>query len=455
MSSSQEGQPAPVQEQLFEATSHAHTARSDGLRDATASYTTEIIMPGDETAVEQPTAEQTLTAETTDVRLRAAHMVQSLNFLAQVSKRRGFRQAVMNDATRPELEARYGDHLDALDEEVGNNKLSLLRAAGTEFRKAYETANGPTETDDPEFRAAWSQFYRNFNGSENRRARDTRRKTLKKYVDLKGNRPLGDQYTLEDEPTVAETLEIVPALPELSKPEKLAIFEQDRRLKFPPATNREEENSRRLLNYDYKHGILELLDEIDIHTIKEWRKKGVSEAKARQYGDEARVSVLHEWGSYLGNAKQQYQVLTDLHIQLDGVNPNLTLVNALDGVLHRGLAALVRDKDYKHFLYFGKEKLGFDPLLTREDRRPQANLVRNKTVEDRYTVENPEEMIQKRIEEWASRTTVGELRTGKDLEYGIVGQRNRIIFWNKVLKATEGADKRIANEIREELGFAD
>lgn len=442
-------QPDPRQDALFGVEQSTQFGHTDPGTEPHLEAT--FVMPGDEVIhAGEDSADAVSIAETTDARVRAAHLIKSLDFLAGWNMRGGFRYASEAPRYRSGLQERYGGHLDDFSDEVAHNRSQLLQAARTEFKSAYEAGMGPTVPEDPQFRQGWRDFYTRYAGTPNRRALVAHRAGLKKLVALKGVRPQGNSYTL------SESTEALPEseLEELDKQAKLDIFKDDKRLQFYPATNREEEQGRRALNYlDEPHGIHSMLDEIAAKSYKDARKAGLSNTKARQAARIARTSVIHEWGSYVGDAKRQLGELQDLAEKLDGVNPNLTIREATEDD-HSAFPVLVREHDLEIFHAKGKEALGFDPLLTREDRSPQTDPSRNKAVHDRYTTDTPEDMIQERILEWSNGTTVGALNRSKRLAILIARTRNRGRFWDSLLLSTEGADKRVAAQIREEHGLA-
>ncbi|HVX24261.1 MAG TPA: hypothetical protein VG992_02890 [Candidatus Saccharimonadales bacterium] len=254
---------------------------------------------------------------------------------------------------------------------------------------------------------------------------------------------LAAEFSEEPEP-VAPT--------KLTKQEKLNIFEQDERLQFYPATDREEEQARRALNYiEEEHGVLNMLDEIARHNYKYARQDGLSDSKARHAGNIARQSVVREMGDHLGNALDQLAQLRALEQATAGLNPKLSLAEAV-GDDHPALAALVRDCDYETFRRDGKDKLGFNPLSTKEDRGQQADPDKNKTVEDIYTGSQQSEDAHEAIQRYAA-TTIGELYRSRELQATIARQTVRANFWDNILAHTEGADKRVANDIRERYGL--
>jgi|GEM_PF-2583337 len=428
----------PDQGELFGVSSH------DGLK-----YLTEPS-PHAQPVDAGPAGPQTLIAETIDARVRAAYLLSTLDLLALANRGRGFLAATSEGSPElPRIKSGVGDDeaVSHFAREVNYKKNSQLIKARKEFLRAYETGMGRVGDEDPGFTEAWADFYRSYNGTSNRKARDKHRKNLTKIKNIKGQPLHSDSYI--DEPELAK-----PELKTLTKKEKLDIFEDDSRLLFAPATNREEEQARRALNYmDKPHGMLDMLNEIDRSNYKVARKKGESHSKAKQIGDLGRQSVIFEWGSYVGNAKESLDSLKDLQARIQAIDDMDTPLIDIAGLDHEALAVLVRDVDYDTFRKHGITKRRDDPLQTREDRRPQVNPSRNKQVEDRYTGSQVDEETRNQIQLWAQVTTARDLLGQGRLKRTVDRQQHRVQFWDRLLQSTEGSDKRIAQDIRQELGL--
>lgn len=388
-------------------------------------------------------------APTTDVRLRAAHLIQALGFLGEVNRRDIFITAQHSNAVQQQLMDRIGAEgfVETASKAIKAHN-NFQKAARTEFRSAYQVGMGPIDQPEMEqsFLSAFGNFYARYSGSRHKTERHTYLANLQYVAALSGPANKADSYVLETRPKPDQAPNIAQ---KLTKQEKLDIFEQDIRLQFSPATNREEEQARRALNYiDHPHGVLAMLDEIAMHNFKLARADDLPLTLARRAGSIARQSVVMEFGDYLDNAITQLKHLTALEATLAGLNPKLTLAEALADIHYPAVATMLREADYDQFRSDGQESLGFDPLKTRVNRRQPLEPGKRKTIEDHYTGQTDTTIITERIADWCQSLTVGEVQRSRLIESAIIKQTNRANFWeHSVLRRTEGADKRVAKTI--------
>lgn len=422
----------------------AQTELGYGQRGAELTVHPEGMYP-DEQQPEPPTEE---VAPAADVRERAHLLLSSLGHLAQVSMRSGLKKGV-HTGEQPRIKSSMRYDYEGTLEGAKFTKTQEMRRAKEDFRKAYDLGSDiVTDTEDPEFKIAFSEFTFKYGVGGNpemtatkRARRETFRKVLKKITAIEGDFEL---QTFSTEPAAApqETKTTERILePELARTkEKLIGLRDDSRAGFLPTTHKEKSQAFELLDYldlaKYPLGVNQRLDEIAQHQQKiaqdpeyEHNLKGDA---IYWFSQDTVRSIINEWGDHLHSAIVSHDKLQALKEFLDsGISPRVSVGEATTTDFDEQF-------DYTELVRFINLKslrdgnaIAFDPLRTKEDRTI-VHPHKNKIIEDVHTAVGSPEEIQTYIDEVAQELSV---KDGRQLiNEALADQANRRIFWYRILK---------------------
>lgn len=422
----------------------------------------EFILPED--AISAPSLADTqpvaVEAPVVDIRERAAHLSAALGHLAQVSKRVGWEKGLHTEA-RDQIEKSTQWSMPGVAHGVRFTKEQEMKRAKEAFRSAYNLGEDvPVNVEDVDFKDAFSVFTQKYGVGANpedtqrrRGRRDQLRKNLKQIRQIPGDLEKQTyEPVAEDEPATLPPAVQKQAEPVAKTYDKLIGLKDDGWAGFLPKTHTEKNQAYEILDYmnlqKYPTGVNKRLDEIARHQQKLAQEKGLRGRDIYEYGREAVVSVLNEWGDHLQNAIRSHEQLSQLQQQLDsGISPRISTHEATepeDGQTF-DYNALVRFVHLKA-LREGKP-FAFDPLRTREDRSV-IDEEKNKVIEDDYTAVGSLSEIQHFIDEAAQTLDVKDSRVL--VREALEDEASRRLFWYRALSAAnEEGFKEIAERVLE------
>lgn len=393
--------------------------------------------------------DELMRAPVVDTRLRAHRLIKSLTDLAHANMLKGF--SIAYESGSEKLEKEYGDDLEFVAERVGFNLGTRLRRAKEAFKDAYEMGGEPVDDEDPSFKRAYRGFLDSFYGTDNREARDTYRDRLKKIAAIEGSPIAGDHYFASEAEEIEQSVsEISPADAELLSGRSAnayrlrRLYEDELVRGMVPGTHREKNDAFKLLEEGFvASGPHKLLMRIHDRQLALGVSLNRTYAERTEMADDAVRSKLHEWGDYLRDASLRGKSLAELEKTLSGIVEERKLADVVSGN-NRALNALVRHIDVST-VREGKDRIGFDPLRTKEDRSKQQAEGKNKNVHDVYCGGEFNREVARRVQEVIAGLTVGETKIF--VSEALVSQRVRFRMWTWALKSMRGKYKDTADTI--------
>lgn len=388
-------------------------------------------------------------APVVDTRLRARRLVTALTDLAHANKLKGF--SIAYETGSEKLEKEYGDDLEFVAERVGFNLGTRLRKAKEAFKDAYEMGGEPVDDEDLSFKRAYRGFLDSFHGTANRTTRDEYRKRLKKIAAIEGSPVSGDRYYPSQAEGAEQSVnEISPADAELLRGRAANVYKlrwlyEDELVRgMVPGTHREKNDAFKLLEKGFvDNGPHSLLMHIHDRQLLLGARLKRPYAERTEMADDAVRSKLHEWGDYLRDASLQGKVLADLEKVLSSIDESRNLTSVVDKT-SPALNALIRHMDVTT-VREGKDRIGFDPLRTKEDRGKQQLEGKNKKVYDVYCGGEFNREVARRVQEVIAGLTVGEAKIY--ISEALESQRARYRMWTWALKSMRGKYKDTAGTI--------
>lgn len=422
--------------------------------------------------------------EAIDIKEYLESQLEALKYLGKISRKQGLSAKA---ATDPEYFAtrrgrKYGSEaLGSLLKESDFSRTGDGRLALQEFARSYggrafsNTIGNKTLLElDPDFAASYRQFLRRYQGpgeAAKRRTSQMRKfgRVLAAFED--------PSITLRFNPAKVPVEIVKPApkeepatvieLPQLTTTQKVEAVHGDRRSGFMPMTNREKTEALELLNYlkpDNQAGgvhdhFMKIYDGqvkqgrrlkvrdpvIEGETPPEERKLPMNEAKAIA-GDTIR-SKLYEYGDYRQNAGESIKSLTALEAALATYdNPNISLAELLSEQSEAlDPRALVRYLDNKEFHTLTVEEQALRRTMVTLEDRTDPTPEKHKTVEDRYTRADMDEMMAIYIELRLRNLKVGDVRD--KIGDAVQDQHYRRAFWGFVLSNVRYTYRPIAEQV--------
>jgi len=368
---------------------------------------------------------------------RAIHLRNSIDLLAQVNMRIGFLQS-------PNAQATYGANADQVTQGAREKITGFRKAAKFEFGRAFGLFLLDDQPDDVQAEArasaleSFAHFYQGYDEDP-----DTARspKVLREHLDQ--NIRLMVSTDNRDNSLRPHKFEPIAASEEngMTSREKLTAIQEDPRAGFLPTTHREKNAIMSYLDYldnpSFKLGPRNQILEVVLFQHK--HKKGEA---GYERGRRAAVSIAHEFGDFYTQSNQQLAQLQRAAEIIGGeVNPKADLqLTFLDEIAL--IKPLIRYMDLKEFRTAGKVSYNYEgktyqprlmPMGTqRNESFTDQKTGKNKSLEDRYTSEEPHEEMTKWFMKRVSQLKVVDLR--KEVLLAITDQQRRVHFHRNILQ---------------------
>ena len=413
--------------------------------------------------------------------------VEALQYLGKISRKAGLKTKAETDPEH--IRGRKGSVYDedALAAVVAESDLSRsgdAKLAFAAFARGFggaalsETVKGKALQDvDPQLASAYREFLRRYSGpGEAAKVRARQVRKLTRIIDTfdapdalpRFNPKKVKVEIIKPRLIPADPTEIVP--PKLTHSEKVEAILGDYRAGFYTATNSEKAKALEALDYlnpsHYRGGIHEQLMGIHDRQIKNGRTlkvrdpivegeeppqpRKLSMNETRAMADDAVRSVLYTYGDFRANARWSFTRLEEIEQAILACdNPSLTLAEMLaePGNAQLDLRPLIRYFDLVEYQELTPEEQKLRRTMVTLEDRSDPTPEKHKTVEDRYTRKEMDEMMLAYIDLRKSHIQVGDARR-------VVGSAkrnewNRGALWTQVLSSVRFTYRGLAQQVLE------
>lgn len=380
---------------------------------------------------------------------RNIHLQNVLRLFPQINELEGFAKHLKGGG-RPELQDRYPDQLDRIIANSEDKRYRLNLTAKKEFAGAFGldemVVSGIWSASKASAvaRGAYGEFTQKFKHPSLEKARNAELiKLIKQEIIYTNHFPIELEKDEKIDPKVYD---------KLNTHNKLLALKNDPRAEFLPASNKERTMALVFLDYfeqadRYPDGAMHQLDEIFIRRARGFSRQDIGAdgrptRKDSTYGTDEAIKTMRslgfEMGDYYLNAVTQINVLRQLRSELAGLNPHISLGEAL-GPEHAGIPTILRFMDQSYYLATGENPKGVymrDIFRSHRNEAAAADIPgKNKVVEDPYTGQEPTKAAQKRIAKGAKTVTVAE--AWRLLEPAEDNEMYRAKFWEARLRDSQ------------------
>lgn len=401
-------------------------------------------------ASEEVVTTEERSAEATDLRQRAGHLLIALEAIGDEKMAIGGRKYVKT----PEGEAAYSKRYRGLEPIIEAEQNFRVPTAGKrardEFVKAYKLGFAEdTRVAEEDITDEYTQFHHRYSDPANRRKfRAQLRRTLKSLSGMPPVQP--DTYSVNFKPEV-----------ERSDEEELELLDSRNRMiairdaaGFLPANHNQKTLAFTMLNFlDHDMepgGVYSYLRSVADHQISVFSKKeGVTYGQAKAEGKRAVTSIMHEMADHIMDARRTIDQLQRAKQVLDeSPNPAITLAEALEDhpEIEAGFNEYIRYIDLKRLRETGEAPMPFSPLGPK--RNEDQSVLRegqNKRLDDPYTGAVRPEAAAEYVQEQLGSVRVVTAR--KQWPEIIENEYKKLDFFIRVMDDIRAPYQREAQEI--------
>jgi hypothetical protein len=372
-----------------------------------------------------------------DLLYRNLELQSALRLFAPMNQLKSFVQQVTKPG-RDDLKDRYGSGLSI----VATNSEEKLSKLGIEAKNHFARAFGIHEIVEHELvtpKVAQALARDSYNG---RTGLKTKFGAARKISEVAREglllKLVHQEVVLAANQKPTETLpRPEPITRELTDREKLIALRDSPDAGFLPASNSEKTKALTLLAYinnpEYELGTIMQLQEVFGH-----QKKVHGVTVGTKLGKDALRSLPLEFGDYLISAVESINNLRNLdQIVGECLNPKISLHEELGELGDTpGVIELIRFIEQRTFRETGEnpKDVSFSMFRSHQNRGPQHDEFKHKTVEDAYTAEELAIVVEKHLQRKIKSLTIGDIRNV--IPEAIEDQRSRAIFWEARIQET-------------------